>query len=82
MLVTLDVLEAEIRLLNPRIPVIRGMLANLEAYPELKEFRLRLIGYYNIKILNKIVKTPCLHKEFFLKTIYYFETILQHPKLL
>ena len=51
MLVTLDVLEAEIRLLNPRIPVIRGMLANLEAYPELKEFRLRLIGYYNIKIL-------------------------------
>ncbi|CEY44173.1 Uncharacterised protein [Streptococcus pneumoniae] len=49
MLVTLDVLEAEIRLLNPRIPVIRGMLANLEAYPELKEFRLRLIGYYNIK---------------------------------
>ena len=80
MLVTLDVLEAEIRLLNPRIPVIRGMLANLEAYPELKEFRLRLIGYYNIKILNS--KTPCLHKEFFLKTIYYFETILQHPKLL
>ena len=41
------------RLLNPRIPVIRGMLANLEVYPELKEFRLRLIGYYNIKILNK-----------------------------
>ena len=36
------------RLLNPRIPVIRGMLANLEVYPELKEFRLRLIGYYNI----------------------------------
>ncbi|AMR05454.1 MULTISPECIES: TetR/AcrR family transcriptional regulator [Bacillus] len=49
LLVTLDVLEAEIRLLNPRIPVIRGMLANLEAYPELKEFQLRLIGYYNIK---------------------------------
>ena len=33
LLVTLDVLEAEIRLLNPRIPVIRGMLANLEVYP-------------------------------------------------
>lgn len=49
LLVTLDVLEAEIRLPNPRIPVIRGMLANLEAYSELKEFRLRLIGYYNIK---------------------------------
>ncbi|AFQ29296.1 TetR/AcrR family transcriptional regulator [Bacillus thuringiensis] len=49
LLVTLDVLEAEMRLLNPRIPVIRGMLANLEVYPELKEFRLRLIGYYNIK---------------------------------
>ena len=65
------------RLLNPRIPVIRGMLANLEVYPELKEFRLRLIGYYNIKIL---IKTPCLHKEFLLKITYYFETIFLHPK--
>ena len=40
------------RLSNPRIPVIRGMLANLETYSELKEFKLRLIGYYNIKILK------------------------------
>ena len=81
-MVTLDVLEAEIRLLNPRIPVIRGMLANLEAYPELKEFRLRLIGYYNIKILNKISKNSLSTQGVFLKTTYYFETILQHPKLL
>lgn len=49
LLVTLDVLEAEMRLSNPRIPVIRGMLANLETYSELKEFKLRLMGYYNIK---------------------------------
>ena len=56
LLVTLDVLEAEMRLSNPRIPVIRGMLANLETYSELKEFKLRLMGYYNIKILNKTSK--------------------------
>ena len=49
LLVTLDVLEAEMRLPNPRIPVIQGMLSNLEVYPNLKEFRLRLMGYYNIK---------------------------------
>ena len=32
LLVTLDVLEAEMRMQNPRIPVIQGMLFNLEAY--------------------------------------------------
>ena len=32
LLVTLDVLEAEMRLPNPRIPVIQGMLSNLEVY--------------------------------------------------
>ncbi|MBE7105348.1 TetR/AcrR family transcriptional regulator [Bacillus cereus] len=50
LLVTLDVLEAEMRLPNPRIPVIRGMLANLAVYPGLNEFRLRLMAYYKIKI--------------------------------
>lgn len=50
LLVTLDVLEAEMRLQNPRIPVIRGMLANLAVYPGLNEFRLRLTAYYKIKI--------------------------------
>ncbi|MBJ3792482.1 TetR/AcrR family transcriptional regulator, partial [Bacillus sp. OA1] len=49
LLVTLDVLDAEMRMQNTRIPVIQGMLFNLEAYPALKEFRLRLMGYYNIK---------------------------------
>ncbi|AIW86940.1 Transcriptional regulator, TetR [Bacillus mycoides] len=53
LLVTLDVLEAEMRLQNPRIPVIRGMLANLAVYPSLNEFRLRLTAYYNIK-------NPCI----------------------
>ncbi|MRC32464.1 TetR/AcrR family transcriptional regulator, partial [Bacillus thuringiensis] len=46
--VTLDVLESEMRVPNPRIPVIRGMLANLEAYNDLKDFRLRLARYYYI----------------------------------
>ena len=32
LLVTLDVLEAEMRMQNPRIPVIQGMLSNLEVY--------------------------------------------------
>ncbi|MGG0454802.1 TetR/AcrR family transcriptional regulator [Bacillus mycoides] len=50
LLVTLDVLEAEMRLQNQRIPVIRGMLANLAVYPDLNEFRLRLMAYYKIKI--------------------------------
>ncbi|MBO1582034.1 MULTISPECIES: TetR/AcrR family transcriptional regulator [Bacillus] len=50
LLVTLDVLEAEMRLLNPRIPVIQGMLANLKSYAKLKDFRLRLAGYYHIKV--------------------------------
>ncbi|MEN1938012.1 helix-turn-helix domain-containing protein [Paenibacillus sp. 102] len=49
LLVTLDVLEAEMRLLNPRVPVIQGMLSNLNAYPNLNDFNLRLKGYYNIK---------------------------------
>lgn len=49
-LVTLDVLESEMRVQNPRIPVIRGMLANLEAYNDLKDFRLRLARYYNIEL--------------------------------
>lgn len=49
LLVTLDVLEAEMKLSNPRIPVIQGMLSNLDVYPNLKEFRLRIRGYYNIK---------------------------------
>ncbi|PFD99025.1 TetR family transcriptional regulator [Bacillus cereus] len=50
LLVTLDVLEAEMRLPNPRIPVIQGMLANLKSYANFKDFRLRLAGYYHIKI--------------------------------
>ncbi|MFJ8528885.1 TetR/AcrR family transcriptional regulator [Bacillus sp. NPDC094106] len=50
LLVTLDVLEAEMRLPNPRIPVIQGMLANLKSYDDLKDFRLRLAGYYHIKV--------------------------------
>ncbi|WP_459502821.1 TetR/AcrR family transcriptional regulator [Bacillus sp. C1] len=49
LLVTLDVLEAEMRMPNSRIPVIQGMLANLKSYSDFKDFRLRLAGYYHIK---------------------------------
>ncbi|MGG3520501.1 helix-turn-helix domain-containing protein [Bacillus pseudomycoides] len=51
LLITLDVLEAEMRLLNPRVPVIQGMLANLKVYDDLRDFRLRLAGYYHIKVI-------------------------------
>ncbi|PEB56946.1 TetR family transcriptional regulator [Bacillus pseudomycoides] len=51
LLVTLDVLEAEMRLPSPRIPVIQGMLANLKSYNDLKDFRFRLAGYYHIKVI-------------------------------
>ncbi|MBC6971722.1 TetR/AcrR family transcriptional regulator [Bacillus sp. Xin] len=50
LLVTLDVLESEMKLSNPRIPVIQGMLANLKSYDDLRDFRLRLAGYYHIKV--------------------------------
>lgn len=51
LLVTLDVLEAEIRMNNPRIPVIQGMLANVKLYPELEDFRNRIAEYFSIKML-------------------------------
>ena len=68
LLVTLDVLEAEMRLPNPRIPVIQGMLSNLEVYPNLKEFRLRLMGYYNKKVTMIVFIVTfllCIHFFFF-----------------
>lgn len=48
LLVTLDVLESEMQMNNPRIPVIQGMLANVKLYPELEEFRSRIAKYYGI----------------------------------
>ncbi len=55
LLVTLDVLEAEMRLQNPRIPVIQGMLSNLEVYPSLNEFRLRTYGILQYKKVTMMV---------------------------
>lgn len=51
LLVTLDVLEAEMRKNNPRIPVIQGMLANVKLYPELEDFHRRIAGHYSIKMI-------------------------------
>lgn len=48
LLVTLDVLESEIKMKHPRVPVIQGMLSNLKSYPELRDFRERLAAYYKI----------------------------------
>ncbi|EMA6343379.1 TetR/AcrR family transcriptional regulator [Bacillus cytotoxicus] len=51
LLVTLDVLEAEMRVANPRMPVIQGMLANLKRYDNLTDFRLRLATYYEVDVI-------------------------------
>ncbi|ENQ3081048.1 TetR/AcrR family transcriptional regulator [Bacillus cereus] len=48
LLVTLDVLEAEMKMNKPRVPVIQGMLSNLKLYPEFRDFRERLAMYYKI----------------------------------
>lgn len=48
LMVTLDVLESEMKMNHPRVPVIQGMLSNLKAYPELHDFRERLALYYKI----------------------------------
>ncbi|HDX9588278.1 TPA: TetR/AcrR family transcriptional regulator [Bacillus pseudomycoides] len=48
LLVTLDVLEAEMKTNKPRVPVIQGMLSNLKLYPEFRDFRERLAMYYKI----------------------------------
>ncbi|PHA01444.1 TetR family transcriptional regulator [Bacillus pseudomycoides] len=51
LLVTLDVLEEEMKRNNPRVPVIQGMLSNLKLYPELRDFREKLAVYYKINII-------------------------------
>ncbi len=48
LLVTLDVLEAELKMNKPRVPVIQGMLFNLKLYPEFRDLRERLAMYYKI----------------------------------
>ncbi|WP_242221131.1 TetR/AcrR family transcriptional regulator [Bacillus cereus group sp. BfR-BA-01380] len=48
LMVTLDVLESEMKTDHPRVPVIQGMLSNLKLYPELRDFRERLALYYKI----------------------------------
>ncbi|MGF9965166.1 TetR/AcrR family transcriptional regulator [Bacillus rhizoplanae] len=48
LMVTLDVLESEMKTNHPRVPVIQGMLSNLKSYPELHDFRERLALYYKI----------------------------------
>ncbi|WP_369901617.1 TetR/AcrR family transcriptional regulator [Bacillus manliponensis] len=51
LLVTLEVLEVEMRKNSPRVPVIQGMLANVNLYPELKDFHRRIAEYFSIKMI-------------------------------
>ncbi|MBD1379561.1 TetR/AcrR family transcriptional regulator [Metabacillus arenae] len=46
--VTLDVLKEEIQLEKPRVPVIQGMLSNFEDFPELKDFKQKIISLFEI----------------------------------
>ncbi len=48
LLVTLDVLEAELKMNKPIVLVIQGMLSNLKLYPEFCDLRERLAMYYKI----------------------------------
>ncbi|OMP67886.1 TetR/AcrR family transcriptional regulator [Domibacillus epiphyticus] len=47
--ITLDVIESEIESGKPRIPVLRGMIANLEEESGLHEFMNVIKEYYNVK---------------------------------
>lgn len=51
LLVTLEVLEAEIKEDSPRTAVIQGMLANLNQDPDLAELQKSIAAYYQIKLL-------------------------------
>ncbi|MCM3735132.1 TetR/AcrR family transcriptional regulator [Bacillus cytotoxicus] len=48
LMVTLDVLESEMKLDHSRVPVIQGMLSNLKLYPDFRDFRERVAMYYKI----------------------------------
>ncbi|MCM3597820.1 TetR/AcrR family transcriptional regulator [Metabacillus idriensis] len=49
--VTLEVIEAEMKEDSPRIPVIKGMLANLNQDSALAELQQSIAAYYQIKLL-------------------------------
>jgi AcrR family transcriptional regulator len=51
LLVTLEVLESEIKEESPRTAVIQGMLANLNQDPALAELQKSIAAYYQIKLL-------------------------------
>ncbi|WP_085524745.1 TetR/AcrR family transcriptional regulator [Tuberibacillus sp. Marseille-P3662] len=46
--VTIDVLEEEMKRKSPRMPVIKGMLTNLDSYPEAIELKKKMELYYHI----------------------------------
>ncbi|OAH54807.1 MULTISPECIES: TetR/AcrR family transcriptional regulator [Bacillaceae] len=48
-LISLDVIEQELKSESPRLPVLRGMLANLRDEPGLHEFMHFIKEYYHIK---------------------------------
>ncbi|MFC4323582.1 TetR/AcrR family transcriptional regulator [Litchfieldia salsa] len=50
LLVSLDVLEAEINKESPRLPVLQGMLSNFKEYPQLEKFRKEISSIYQFKI--------------------------------
>lgn len=48
MIITLEVLEAEIEMETPRIPVIRGMLGNLKDVPSLENLKTKIEKFFNL----------------------------------
>ncbi|MBD8070831.1 TetR/AcrR family transcriptional regulator [Bacillus sp. PS06] len=50
LLVSLEVLEAEINKESPRLPVIQGMLSNFTSHPQLDNYRKEIAALYDVKI--------------------------------
>ncbi|GGE82665.1 TetR/AcrR family transcriptional regulator [Priestia taiwanensis] len=46
--ITLDVVELELKMEEPRIPVIQGMLSNLRTYPEAEELKKQIERYFHL----------------------------------
>jgi AcrR family transcriptional regulator len=47
--ITLDILELELKTDKPRVPVIKGMLTNLNDYPELEELQAQIMRHFQIQ---------------------------------
>ncbi len=50
LLVSLEVVEEEVKKDSPRLPVIQGMLSNFREFPQLEKYRIEIANMYQLKI--------------------------------